>query len=307
MATPPKPLHLGTAEETQVRATALATRLGAEVTVLADATAAVEALRAGELGAVVLDAAQLQAPDAGLTLAAVPKRADARDAVCASGTHTLEQLAAGARVGVDSPRRCAQLRLRYPALVPVDVTGDAAAQLALLATDDAAARLDAVVLSAAELEARGLADAITQRLDLDTWPPDAAQGAVVVVTRRGDEKRVAKLDHTTSRLTVTAERAVATHLADLEAPLAVTAMLDDGLLFVSARAYALDGSHTLTASHAAYPEDSANPAGELAERAADELRAAGVAELATRTAADAAPADAATPDAAPATDSEAAE
>jgi len=57
-------------------------------------------------------------------------------------------------------------------------------------------------------------------------------------------------------------------------------MLEDGLLFLTATVYALDGSAKLTASHAAYPEDSKDPAAELAERVADELLADGAADLA---------------------------
>ena len=71
-----------------------------------------EALLAGEVDAVVHSYKDLPtAPLPGLVIAAVPKRADARDALCARDGLTLAELPAGARVGTGSPRRRAQLLL----------------------------------------------------------------------------------------------------------------------------------------------------------------------------------------------------
>lgn len=241
-----------------------------------------EALLAGEIDAVVHSFKDLPtAPLDGLVVAAVPKRADARDALCSAGGLRLDELPEGARVGTGSPRRRAQLLSRRPDLDVVDIRGNVDTRLARLDAEDEERRLDAVVLAAAGLERLGRTDAIAERFDLTRWPTAPGQGALAVETRRGDEKRVAKLDHRTTRLTAETERAVLARLeAGCAAPLGVTAMLDDGLLFVSARIYALDGSASLTSSHAAYPEDSRDPAGELAQRVADELFAAGAADLA---------------------------
>jgi hydroxymethylbilane synthase len=57
------------------------------------------------------------------------------------------------------------------------------------------------------------------------------------------------------------------------------ALLDDGLLFLSARVYSLDGAESLTSAHALYPEDALHPADDLAARVADELLAAGAKDL----------------------------
>jgi len=94
--------------------------------------------------------------------------------------------------------------------------------------------------------------------------------------RAGDEKTVAKLDHKPSRLATEAERGVLERLeAGCSAPIGAHALLDDGLLFLSARVYSPDGARHLTSAHALYPDDVADPAGELAQRVADELLAAG--------------------------------
>jgi hydroxymethylbilane synthase len=241
-----------------------------------------EALLAGEVDAVVHSYKDLPTtPLPGLTVAAVPKRADARDALCTSAGRDLDSLPEGARVGTGSPRRRAQLLSRRADLEVVDIRGNIDTRLGRLDSDDPERRLDAIVLAAAGLERLGRLDAATEVLSLTSWPTAPAQGALAVETRTGDEKLVAKLEHRPSRLAAEAERGVLARLeAGCAAPLGATALFDDGLLFLSARVYALDGSAQLTASHALYPEDARDPAGELAARVADELLAAGAADLA---------------------------
>ncbi len=295
-------LRLGTRGSAlaMAQAGAIAARLGAELVAiesegdrssapLADlggagvfAAALREALLAGEVDAVVHSYKDLPTtPLPGLTVAAVPKRADARDALCTSAGRDLDSLPEGARVGTGSPRRRAQLLSRRADLEVVDIRGNIDTRLGRLDSDDPERRLDAIVLAAAGLERLGRLDAATEVLSLTSWPTAPAQGALAVETRTGDEKLVAKLEHKPSRLAAEAERGVLARLeAGCAAPLGATALFDDGLLFLSARVYALDGSAQLTASHALYPEDARDPAGELAARVADELLAAGAADLA---------------------------
>ncbi len=282
------------------QAGAVATRLGAELVViesegdrtsapLADlggagvfAAALREALLAGEVDAVVHSYKDLPtAPLPGLAVAAVPKRADARDVVCAVGGRDLDTLPAGARVGTGSPRRRAQLLRRRPDLDVVDIRGNIDTRLERIGSDDPERRLDAVVLAAAGLDRVGRTDAVTEWLSLTSWPTAPAQGALAVETRTADRSSVAKLEHRPSRLTAEAERGVLARLeAGCAAPLGASAIFEDGLLLLSARVYALDGAEHLTASHALYPEDARDPAGELAARVADELLEAGAADLA---------------------------
>ena len=241
-----------------------------------------EALLNGEVDAVVHSYKDLPtAPIAGLSIAAVPKRADARDALCARDGLTLAELPAGARIGTGSPRRRAQLLARRSDLDIVDVRGNVDTRLARVGSDDPERHLDAVVLAAAGLDRLGRLDAITEYFGIDPWPTAPAQGALAVETRAGDEKSVAKVDHKPSRMTAEAERAVLALLeAGCSAPIGAHAILDDGLLFLSARVYREDGGEQLTSSHALYPEDAGDPIGELAKRVADELLASGAATLA---------------------------
>jgi hydroxymethylbilane synthase len=277
------------------QARTVAERLGAELVViesegdrssapLADlggtgvfASALRAALLAGEVDAVVHSYKDLPTqPHEGLVVAAVPKRADARDALCARDALTLDALPSGARVGTGSPRRRAQLLSRRPDLDVVDIRGNVDTRLGKVGEG-----LDAVVLAAAGLERLGRLDAATELLDLDGWPTAPAQGALAVEEPVGRERSVGKLDHRPSRLAAEAERGVLRRLeAGCAAPVGAHALLQDGLLFLSARVYSLDGSARLTSAHALYPEDSLHPADDLAERVAGELLAAGAADLA---------------------------
>ena len=260
----------------------LADKLGAELVVIdapgdEPADPLRLALRAREVDAVVHAYNELPLTEAdGLVIAAVPKRGDARDALCARDGLTLDDLPSGARVGTASPRRRAQLLARRPDLEVVAIDDPLELRLARIGVD-----LDAVVLAAAGIDRFERLDLVTEFFGIDGWPTTAAQGALAVEVRRGDEKRVSKLDHRPTRLAAEAERGILTRLgADGSAPIGTHALLDDGLLFLTARVYALDGSAQLTSSHALYPEDALHPAADLAERVSAELLAAGAADLA---------------------------
>lgn len=271
----------------RIRAESVATRLGAELVATADGQSLAElhaAVAAGELDAVLRSAA-IEAPTAvaGLVRAAVLKRTEARDALCTSDGRALTALETDARVGVSSPLRRAQLLSVRDDLDIVEVSGAAADVRARLASDDPSERLDAVVLAGAELEREERDAASVTWLGLDDWPTAPAQGALAIDTRAADQKRVAKLDHRSTRLLVDAECGVYARLdADVRAQLAASALFDGGLLFLSARVYAPGGARYVTASHALYPEDERDPAAALAERATEELRDQGAAELVAR-------------------------
>lgn len=239
------------------------------------ASALRDALLAGEVDVVVHSLKDLPtAPFPGLTVGAIPKRADARDALCARDELTLDTLPAGARVGTGSPRRAAQLRSRRPDLEVLDLRGNVDTRLGKVASGE----LDAVVLAAAGLDRLGRLDAVTEFLDLSGWPTAPGQGALAVEVRVGDEKLVKGLEHGTSRIVVEAERQTLALLeAGCSAPVGAHALVDDGMLFLSARVYG--PAEYVTSSHALYVSDTKDPAGEVAARVAKELFDLGAAEL----------------------------
>jgi hydroxymethylbilane synthase len=247
------------------------------------ASALRDALLEGRVDAIVHSLKDLPtAAFPGLSIAAIPKREDARDALCARDELTLDTLPDGAKVGTGSPRRRAQLLKRRPDLEVVDIRGNVDTRLGKIGPSTGSGTdLDAVVLAAAGLSRLGRLDAVTEYLGIDGWPTAPGQGAVAIEVRAGEEKLVAALDHRSTRILVEAERAVLALLeAGCAAPVGVNAFIDDGLLFLSARVYSLDGSATLTSSHALYVADSKEPGSDAASRVARELLDAGAADLA---------------------------
>lgn len=253
-----------------------------------------QALLAGEVDVIVHSLKDLPtAPYPGLKIAATPRRADARDVLVARDGLTLETLPQGARVGTGSPRRIAQLKARRPDLeVDANLRGNIDTRIGRVTSGD----LDAVILAAAGIERLGKAEVVTERFPLTDWPTAPGQGALALEARadrasdgtafsRALEKGLAKLDHATTRATVRAERDVLAGLeAGCSAPVSTHAMVDDGMLFLTATVYALDGSDSLTASHAAVLDsgsatDLLDAAAEVARRTVDELLSGGAKEL----------------------------
>ena len=237
-----------------------------------------EALAAGRVDVVVHSLKDLPTGAyPGLSIGAIPKRVDPRDALCARDGLTMDELPPGARVGTGSPRRAAQLHARRPDIEVVDIRGNVDTRLAHVAEG----RLDAVVLAAAGLDRLGRLGAVTEFLSLDGWPTAPGQGALALEVRAGEEKLVAALNHTPTRTIVEAERHVLAILeAGCAAPIGAHGQIDDGLLFLDARVYSPDGTEKLTSSHALYVADTPQPALDVAQRVAAELLENGAARFA---------------------------
>jgi len=138
---------------------------------------------------------------AGLVLAAVPERADPRDALVG---HRLVDIPAGGRIGTGSVRRQAQLAALRPDLRFESLRGNIETRIAK------AADLDAVVVAMAALERLELADVAAEVLEPSTMLPQVAQGALAIECRAGDDgtaARLVALDEPTARRAVEAERA----------------------------------------------------------------------------------------------------
>lgn len=183
----------------------------------------------------------------GLNIAAVPERADVRDALCAADDLTLEELPEGAKVGTGSPRRAAQLLAARPDLNIVDIRGNVGTRLARVrgredaaekssqAPDAARGDLDAVVLAGAGLARLELHHHISELLDPDVMLPAPGQGALAVEVRSAQSApstslsvSLAQLDHLESRLEATAERALLARLnAGCSAPIGGLARSED--------------------------------------------------------------------------------
>ncbi|NDL57717.1 hydroxymethylbilane synthase [Phytoactinopolyspora mesophila] len=188
-----------------------------------------EALLAGEVDFAVHSLKDLPTGAAeGLTLAAVPPRADPRDVLCARDHLTLGELPPGSKIGTGSPRRAAQLRALGLDLEVVPVRGNVDTRLSKVADGI----LDGVVLAHAGLSRLGLLDAVTEVLDPIQVLPAPGQGALAVECRSTDTElidKIAVLDDPMTRLAVTAERVVLARLeAGCSAPVGAYAVTAEG-------------------------------------------------------------------------------
>ena len=141
----------------------------------------------------------------GTALAAVPLRVDPRDALVSRHGAPLASLPRGARVGTGSPRRRAQLLFLRPDLRVEPLRGNVDSRLAQLKEQD----WDAIVVAMAGLLRLGLPHRATEVFAPQDMTPAAAQGALALQVRAGDEEALrlcAPLNHQDSHAAVTAER-----------------------------------------------------------------------------------------------------
>jgi len=138
---------------------------------------------------------------AGLRLAAVPERADPRDALVG---RRLDEIPTGGQIGTGSVRRRAQLAAARPDLSFGSLRGNIETRLSK------AAEFDAVVIAVAALERLGLTDEIAETLDPGVVLPQVGQGALAVECRDDDQETLnllAAIDDTSAHAAVDAERA----------------------------------------------------------------------------------------------------
>ena len=188
-------------------------------------------------------------PAADLEVAAVPPRADARDALVARDGLTLSTLPSGASVGTGSPRRAAQLLAVRPDLDVRPLRGNVDTRIGRVGHAGADG-LDAIVVAAAGLARLGRLDEATQLLAPDVMLPAPGQGALAIECRAADVEPggrlralLAPLDDPKSHAAVVAERALLAGLeAGCTAPVGAFAEVDAALnLHLVAAVVSVDG------------------------------------------------------------------
>ena len=189
------------------------------------------------------------APADGLAIAAVPERADPRDALVARDGLTLAELPAGAVIGTGALRRIAQIAALGMPVTTVPIRGNVDTRLRKVADGE----LDAVVLARAGLARLGRAGEVTEILDPMLMLPAPAQGALAVECRSADTDLVealAALDHRATRAAVTAERAFLASLeAGCSAPVAALAeVTEDDEIYLRGAVISVDGRFALRLS-----------------------------------------------------------
>jgi hydroxymethylbilane synthase len=209
---------------------------------------AVEVQRAvlnGEADVAVHSAKDLPSttPD-GLTLACVPERLDAADALIG---RSLAGLGPGATVATGSARRRALLLERRPDLRVVGLRGNMATRFAAASRND----IDAVVVAAAAVDRLEQKELIVERLDIEWFVPQVGQGALALEVRGDDDgtaKVMAELNVPDALTAVLAERAFLEELgAGCSVPCGAHARISDGHISLSGVMLSVDGARSVRA------------------------------------------------------------
>jgi hydroxymethylbilane synthase len=157
-----------------------------------------EALLGGRIDLAVHSAKDMTSTDtAGLVVGAYLERDDPRDALVGA-----DAVAPGMRIGTASVRRRAQLLALEPTVSIEPMRGNIDTRLRKMRERG----LDAIVLAACGLDRAGLSDVIGLRFEPEQLLPEAAQGALALQVRAGEEELVGHADHAETRRRVEAER-----------------------------------------------------------------------------------------------------
>jgi len=200
-----------------------------------------DAVRRGDADVAVHSAKDLPAvtPD-DLVIAAVPERADARDALVGAA---LAELPDGATVGTGSVRRRAQLAAARPDLRFAELRGNVPTRV------ERAADFDAVVVAAAALDRLGLADRAAEVLPVSVMLPMVGQGALAVECRADDDstrERLGAIDDPVAHVAVAADRGFLAELGGgCTMPCGAYATVDGDTVLLDGLLAAIDGTRVL--------------------------------------------------------------
>lgn len=214
----------------------------------------------------------------GLTVAAVPERADTQDMLISRRATRLEELPQNSVVGTSSLRRAAQILALRPDLQIKDIRGNVDTRLRKL--DDPAFGYDAILLARAGLHRLGHTDLVhAHPIPHTTMLPAPGQGALGIQARAGDSdtrRYVQALEHLPTRAAVTAERAFLAGLGGgCSLPVAALGAVEGNQLALQALVATPDGQQVIRVSGSA-PIESAQA---LGRRLAAEALAQGAKEL----------------------------
>ncbi|HEX8136577.1 MAG TPA: hydroxymethylbilane synthase [Pyrinomonadaceae bacterium] len=183
---------------------------------------------------------------AGLTIAVIPEREDARDALVLRSDFSLAEpsiksLPNGAVIGTSSLRRLAQLKHLRTDLEIKELRGNVDTRLRKLDGGD----YDAVILASAGLRRLGFAERISAPVATTEMLPAVSQGALGIETRAADSltrEMLAPLDHEPTRLACLAERAMLRGLGGgCQLPIAAHATVSGDRLRLEGLTAALSG------------------------------------------------------------------
>ena len=173
----------------------------------------------------------------GLTIAAIPVRAEPYDAIIGG---KLRNLKTGAIVGTSSLRRIAQLKMLRPDLDVRNIRGNVDTRINKVERGE----FDAIVLAAAGLRRLGWGDIISEVFRPDIMCPAVGQGALAIETLEDGAgfDACAPLDDPWTRLPVAAERSMLLELGGgCQVPIGAFGSLENTELFLTGAVFSLEG------------------------------------------------------------------
>ncbi len=180
-----------------------------------------------------------------LKLAAITKRADARDVLVSGTGRGLMELPTGATIGTGSQRRAVQLRTCRPDVQVRPIRGNVDTRLRKTRSGE----FDGVILAAAALIRLGWQDKITEYLSMESFIPAVGQGALAIEIRTDDVEMaqlVLPINHEPTWQSVLAERAFLRHLGGgCRAPIAALGIVTGESLELRGMVASADGSRIL--------------------------------------------------------------
>jgi hydroxymethylbilane synthase len=214
----------------------------------------------------------------GLTIAAIGKREDMRDALLSLKGGTLASLPKGARVGTSSLRRQSQLLAARPDLRMLELRGNVDTRIEKLKRGD----YDAIVLAKAGLDRLGLSSNISEVLSYEISLPAAGQGAIGIEARSADAdtlRVLVSLEDPETRAAVTAERSALAGLGGgCQVPIGAWGRMGNGKLLLDVAVLSPDGTQRLVEKDAG----SVGEADAIGRRVAQKLRERGATALLER-------------------------
>jgi hydroxymethylbilane synthase len=214
----------------------------------------------------------------GLTIAAIGKREDVRDALLSLSGATLASLPRGARVGTSSLRRQSQLLYARRDLRMLELRGNVDTRIQKLRRGD----YDAIVLAKAGLDRLGLSANISEVLPPEVSLPAAGQGAIGIEARAGDTETLrvlTGLEDGETRSAVSAERfALAGLGGGCQVPIGAWGRVENNRLALDVAVLSPDGKQRM------WEQDSGSPTepDAIGKRIAQKLRECGAAALLDR-------------------------
>jgi len=241
-----------------------------------------DALAAGRIDLAVHSLKDLPTQlDPRFTLAAIPPRADARDAFVCENFWGLHMLPAGSRIGTTSPRRQAMILALRPDVTFVELRGNIDTRLRKWSEGEC----DALVLASAGLDRIGRTENVHQRFAVDELTPAPGQGALALEIRcplhtpadAALHEALRTLNDPTTEFATQAERAVLQALGGgCQLPLGAYCHAVDDQWHLHGMVVSADGDQV---AHVLHKAPQGISAAELGQIVAEELKARGALEL----------------------------